>query len=122
MHLEIEAQILEWEFQFIKEKKKVRKKERKHVFDQENDPEKNENRLPTKKAIKKKRKTITVKKATKKKRKKLSFFLNCFLVESVFFLSFFLTFLFSFTNSHLGLQLSVLLLYQDQKIGNTLLC
>ena len=40
--MEIEAQILEWEFQFIKEKKKVRKKERKHAFDQENDQKRKE--------------------------------------------------------------------------------
>ena len=59
---------------------------------------KRENSLSTKKAIKKKQKnkenTLSTKKAIKKKRKKLSFFL-------VVFSFFFLTFLFSFINSHL---------------------
>ena len=79
----------------IYKRKQESKKKRKHAFDQESVQEKKErkkeNTLSTKKATKKKRKkkenTLSTKKANIKKRK--TFFL------------FFLTFLFSFINSHL---------------------
>ena len=82
---------LVWGGNLFKRKKKVRNQE---------------NTLSTKKTIKKKtdngqekkkENTLSAKKATKEKRKKLSFFLGR---DRVFFL-FFLTFLFSFINSHL---------------------
>ena len=61
----------------------LEKKTRKHAFDQENGQEQKKTRSRT------------------RKRKKLSFFLDFLGQERFFFFLFFLTFLFSFINSHL---------------------
>ena len=70
----MEAQILAWEFQFIKEKKKVRKKERKHAFDQENDPEKKRKQASDQESNQEKTKNDNGQESNQEKKKKTFIF------------------------------------------------